>query len=396
MRIAFLTPEYVTESNYDGGLANYLHRVCLSLVKLGHCPVVIVTSDKNEAFVHHGIEVHRQRTFNKWISILDRLTLRKFSITLNWIWQSWVLNKRAKRIHKKNGFTIIQYASYTATGIFKLGGVPSVARISSYQPLIRKSYGLKLSLDQFISERLEEFSMAKQDGLFGPSTVISEIVGQAIDKKVEVIESPFTLDITEVDRQPYEDLLLGKKYILFFGSLGLLKGVGTIADMIEQLLQRHTELFFVFIGKDLGYHQSSMMEHVWNKAGSCRGRVLYLGKMSHKQLYPIIENAFAVVLPSRIDNFPNTCLEAMAHRRIVIGTKGTSFEQLITDGVNGFLCERDNPKDLLLTIEKVFNQTNCHRKQMSEKALERIKNLSPEIMVNNLVSYYQQIVKQNT
>src|ERR1051326_7456438 len=48
----------------------------------------------------------------------------------------------------------------------------------------------------------------------------------------------------------------------------------------------------------------------------------------------------SVVLPSLIDNLPNSCLEAMGLGRVVIGTKGTSFEELITDEANGFLIEQ--------------------------------------------------------
>ena len=32
LRVAFATPEYVTEKHFDGGLANYLNRVSRSLV----------------------------------------------------------------------------------------------------------------------------------------------------------------------------------------------------------------------------------------------------------------------------------------------------------------------------------------------------------------------------
>lgn len=45
MRIAFLTTEFVNESNFSGGLANYLLRVCLGLKELGHKPKVFVITD---------------------------------------------------------------------------------------------------------------------------------------------------------------------------------------------------------------------------------------------------------------------------------------------------------------------------------------------------------------
>jgi hypothetical protein len=60
MKICFVTPEFVTEAkNFDGGLSNYLYRVSLGLLELGHHPVVMVASDTTEVFTHRGIEVHR-------------------------------------------------------------------------------------------------------------------------------------------------------------------------------------------------------------------------------------------------------------------------------------------------------------------------------------------------
>ncbi len=66
-------------------------------------------------------------------------------------------------------------------------------------------------------------------------------------------------------------------------------------------------------------------------------RLVLIDNLPHRQLYPIIAAARLVVLPSLVDNLPNACLEAMGLGTAVIGTTGASFEELITDGVNGFL-----------------------------------------------------------
>lgn len=103
MRIVFVTSEYVTESNFDGGLANYLYRVSLSLIKLGHQPAIVVTSSTNEILNHNGIEVYRVKLnfSNLWFRLFDRLTLNKLNNTVNWLYQSWRLNRVVKKVHKK-------------------------------------------------------------------------------------------------------------------------------------------------------------------------------------------------------------------------------------------------------------------------------------------------------
>jgi hypothetical protein len=60
MRIAFATPEFVTEDHFDGGLANYVNRVSKGLAARGHDVHVITLSTRNEnEFDHDGVLVHR-------------------------------------------------------------------------------------------------------------------------------------------------------------------------------------------------------------------------------------------------------------------------------------------------------------------------------------------------
>jgi glycosyltransferase involved in cell wall biosynthesis len=137
-----------------------------------------------------------------------------------------------------------------------------------------------------------------------------------------------------------------------------------------------------------------MMEYIFDKAGSERHRVLHFESMRHEALYPIIKNAHAVILPSRIDNFPNTCLEAMYFGQIVVGTRGTSFEQLIDDGVSGFLCPPDDPKSLLKVTQKALNLSNLQREAMSKNAKNRIAALSPEKVIPELIHFYKSVIQR--
>jgi glycosyltransferase involved in cell wall biosynthesis len=134
------------------------------------------------------------------------------------------------------------------------------------------------------------------------------------------------------------------------------------------------------------------MEYLWEKAGRYRGRILSLGDMRHELLYPIMANARAVVIPSLVENFPNVCLEAMAHRRVVIGTRGTAFEQLLEDGASGLLCEPGDPASLVEAVEKALRLSDGEREKMGERAAERIRALRPEIVVEQLLSFYRDVM----
>jgi len=96
-----------------------------------------------------------------------------------------------------------------------------------------------------------------------------------------------------------------------------------------------------------------------------------------------------VVLPSRVDNLPNTCLEAMALGRVVVGTRGASFDQLIDDGQNGFLCDIDSPESLRAAVERALALTDAQRATVGASAARRIDELRPEKTIPPLVAFYE-------
>jgi glycosyltransferase involved in cell wall biosynthesis len=380
MKICFVTPEFVTEvKNFDGGLSNYLYRVSLGLLELGHQPVVVVASDVTEVIIYREIEVHRVLVESQFQSgVVSRL------------YQSYVLNQYLVQYNRESAVDLVQYASFLGVGYYRLPDLPSVVRISSYEPLWMTYYGHDIGL--FSDEiALEEAAIRRADGVFGPSKILAQEIEKNCGCPVQVIESPFIYDEPELDYTYFETFQL-KKYLLFFGTLGLLKGVNTIADALPEILSRHRDLSFVFIGKDAGFGGMKMMEYVYTQAGANRDRIIYIDKLEHKRLYPFVEKALAVVLPSRIDNFPNTCIEAMAHGKIVVGTHDTGFEQLIHDGVSGFLCERDNPGSLVDAINQVLKLEKEKKISIENSARERIRFLHPQFVVNDHIEFYKKTI----
>lgn len=384
MRIGFVTNEFVTEAScFDGGLANYLYRVALALKEMGHEPVILVASDRQEILAYNHIEVHRVAVVNPG-----------FPISVFWLYQSYMLNEYIRERHCSMPFDVLQYTSYTATALYRVETIPSVVRISSYNPLLMRYYNFPFEQDIEYQNTLEMLALHHVDRVFGPSRIIADIIQEREGLPVELIESPFVYDVDRKDPKIVENELAGKRYLLFLGTLGILKGILTIAEMIQELLTTYPELYFVFVGKVTAYQGKSISEYLREKAGDAHPRILHFQPMPHAQLYPIIEQAEAVVLPSRIDNFPNTCIEAMAHGKIVIGTRETGFDQLITDGVNGFLCFKDQPEELFRTIEVVLRLPLDQKRRIEQQARQRVEALRPEKVVTQLIAFYKHVIQE--
>ncbi|MCM3901879.1 MAG: glycosyltransferase family 4 protein, partial [Pyrinomonadaceae bacterium] len=119
-------------------------------------------------------------------------------------------------------------------------------------------------------------------------------------------------------------------------------------------------------------------------------RLVLLEKLQHHQLYPVIAGAHMVVLPSLIENLPNAGLEAMGFGKVVIGTAGTSFDELISDGATGFLVSPNNPEALAEKI--IFAWKHPKLSEMGAAARQKTLEFSPEKTVETLLTYYREIL----
>ena len=401
MNIALVASEFVTEHSFAGGLSNYLYRTACMLQQLGHTVTVITAAGCTETLDYHGIPVRRVAIKDQtgwkipWYFLkLDALTRLKFNMAIHTLWQSYMLNREVRRVHREKALDVVHYAHLEAVGILRPRSIPAVIRLSSSTRLCHECGGYG-STDAYIrqQEQLEHRALKRADAIFGPSKFIAEHVSKDIGRPIDVIESPFTMDTDHLDDSVYTEHLQNKKYLLFYGSIGHIKGVGTIAKIIHTLLSQHRDLQFVFVGKQLnGQKGGPLLEQVRTNAKEHSDRIMHFHPLRHNQLYPIVQHAHTVVLPSLIDNFPNTCIESMAHNRVVIGTRGNGFEQLIDHGKSGLLCAVDDPEDLLQNINMALLMTEKEREAMGAHAAARIETLHPDIIGPKLLALYEKAI----
>jgi glycosyltransferase involved in cell wall biosynthesis len=393
LRIAFATPEYVTEDNFDGGLANYINRIARFLAELGHDVHVVTLSQKNEErFAHDGVMVHRVMLKPVW-HVFNRVTRYSFLTTLHWLNFSTQTFRKLKQLHREHPFHLIQYPSYSFCGLFSIMFLRAVhvVRASSYQPALNDAAGVKRNLDSAVSERLEALQYKLTRNVFVPSKAMQRTLKTKV-RDARVIRTPFYLETREWDDSVYKQFLDGKEYALYFGRFQLHKGFHTLAQALPQFLRQCPDAYVALVGRDMETSlASSMAGFARAQCGGSADRLILLENLPHSQLYPVIAGARLVVLPSLIDNSPNACLEAMGLGKVVIGTSGTSFEELIVDGVNGFLIP---PADAASLAEKMISAwTDPQLATISAAAKQRTLEFAPEKTVTSLLSYYSEVLR---
>ena len=396
LRIAFATPEFVTEDHFDGGLANYLNRVSKSLAQLGHDIHVVTLSSKNEdEFDHEGVMVHRVMLKPAWHTF-NRLTRYSMTTTLHWLNFSTQTYRKLKQLHRREPFDLIQYPNYSSCGLLSIPLLRTthVVRASSYQPGWNDVSGHRRNLDSALLDRLEALQYKLTRNVHAPSRAVQDLlITKTIARDARLIRTPFYVETREWDTTVHDQFLKNKKYLLYFGRFQLHKGFHTLAHALPRFLHECPDAYVALVGRDMETSlASSMAAFARAQCNSSADRLMIMENLPHSQLYPVIAGAHLVVLPSLIDNLPNACLEAMGLGKVVIGTRGTSFEELIVDGVNGFLVTPDNPQAL---AEKMIAAWNDERlPEMSAAAKEQVLSFAPEKTVPTLLSYYAEVLSR--
>lgn len=395
LRIAFATPEYVTEDYFDGGLANYINRIAKLLVELGHDVHVVTLSQKNEEqFEHEGVMVHRVMLKPVWYAF-SRVTRYSLTTTLHWLNFSTQAFRKLKQLHRQHPFHLIQYPSYSFCGLISIPFLRTthVVRASSYQPALNAAAGVERNLDTAVAERLEALQYKLTRNVFAPNSAMQKMLANKTNlRDAPVIRTPFYVETRDWDETVYEQFFKGRKYALYFGRFQLHKGFHTLAQSLPRFLNQCPDAYVALVGRDMeSTFGSSMAGFARAQCGSSASRLILLDHLPHSQLYPVIAGAHLVVLPSLIDNSPNACLEAMGLGRVVIGTSGTSFDELIVDGVNGFLVPRADHESLAEKMIAAWDDPRLAK--MSEAAKQRMLEFAPEKTVTSLLSYYSEVIR---
>lgn len=396
MHIAYVTSEFVTEKEF-GGLAVYLNNISNIMSTHGHKVTIITLSEhEGELLYKNGIDVIRVRRTSMG-SLTD-----DFGVTLGMLEDSWKLYNAIKKVKRNIQLDVVQSANYQAVGFFRDYHLPTIVRASSDSSLLRNAADVKFDYEFALKQKkiediMELMCVKRADAAYAPSTLCAKAITKRSGRRIDVIESPFVESDLELDDNFYRKKLKGKKYLLFNSSLSLLKGTHLGIEAADYILSKYPELNFVYVGNAGGIKQleggyQSIASILRNQKDKYNGRVIYLGKLEHKKLYPIVQNSLACVLPSRVDNLPNACIEAMAQGKIVIGTYGASFEQLIKNKQNGLLIQRDSVNALIKAIEYLMGLSEQEYEEMGRRAKKTVTRLLPENIYEQVIRYYQNVI----
>jgi len=187
----------------------------------------------------------------------------------------------------------------------------------------------------------EALSITLADGVLSPSAFLGRQVRAWLDlprERVEVLPYPIGPLLDYDPQAPAEDGLC-----LFVGRVEPRKGVFEFVEAAVRVARRHPKARFRFVGgphfrdgKSGGTQTSELLLSLI--PGPLRERFDFAGRVPRDSLGAEYRRAAFAAVPSRWDNYPNTCMEAMSCARPVLASDQGGMAEMVEDGVSGLIA----------------------------------------------------------
>lgn len=132
-------------------------------------------------------------------------------------------------------------------------------------------------------------------------------------------------------------------YFVYFGRLAIEKGFRTLLQAVQQSGER-----LVIVGA------GGLEKEAEDAVAAGGGRLSWLGRRTGRDLFDVVANARAVILPSECyENAPLAILEAYALGKPVIGADIGGIPELVKEGETGFLFPSGDVEGLRAAIKRM-------------------------------------------
>jgi glycosyltransferase involved in cell wall biosynthesis len=351
-----LTPTFVTESN-SGGMGAYLHRLTKALRDLGHEPEVFTLSQETPGPIQfENIRVERVGSaHDSPLRLICRLSLLSSRTNISdvggRVGGALGLSRAFNRRNQEKPFAVLQSSDYGLAGLFirKHRRRLHLVRCSWASDLFIAADGNLDRLDSQLYCHLERYCIRKADVAYAPSEFVAKYYRDQYRLKVEVLRPPFMLETEIASDPPWE---LPPRYFVYFGAICPRKGTDVLAAALPLVWREEPEFAMVWAGE--AWHGAlDSYRPMWGEQAS---QVRWLGLIPKPQVYAVLRRAEAAVIPSRVDNLPNTLIESLLLNVPVIGSLGASIDELVEPGTSGELVPIGQPAALAGALVKAWRR----------------------------------------
>jgi glycosyltransferase involved in cell wall biosynthesis len=383
MKIAFLTPEYPhAKTGSSGGIGTSIRNLAIGLLAEG-CSVRVLVYGQNEEgiFDDNGITIQRIRNV-------------KFK-GLSW----WLTRKKVERIinelYADAAIDLVEAPDWTGiTSFIKPKKCPIVIRLNGSDTYF-------CHLDQrpvkWINKFHERRALEKADGLISVSQFTADLTNEVFGLKKEFTIIPNSIDVDLFDGNGNININgNAKNVILYFGSLIRKKGLLELPFIFNEVVQKNPNVQLLLIGKNVpdivtGNPSTwQMMQQLFS--ANALPNVSYLGSVPYQEIKAHVKAAGLCVFPTFAEALPVSWIEAMALQKPIVASNIGWANEVIEDGVEGFLVYPKDHKKYAQRIIELLEDPEMQR-EFGMAARKKVElKFSTQIVAQQSLSFYKSLI----
>ncbi len=385
MNVCFLSREYPPRIN--GGVGVYIYEMARTLVELGHTAHVITEACGGEGEnIEDGVYVYRVKPVKLPVFLFIR---NKLAETFERLEYSFAVSKKLSQIVKKKQIDVVESTDARAEGLwyyFFHKNPALLIKLHTPESIIFDWNNSLRSLDFSILKTIEEFWIMKAGKLLCISAEMPHVLSKYYKFDFHgIIQQPNPVDV-DLFKPDWNSENGRDPIILYVGRLEFRKGVHVFIRAIPEILKEFPGARFIFIGKDDGI-KPYLLRKI--KEFDCEKNTVFFDYLPHNALPGYYQKSSLCVIPSLWENFPYTCLEAMACGRPVVASCVGGITEIVENGINGVLVPPGSVKELAQAIIEVLrNKTFADKlgKAASELINEKFNRFK---IVEESIKIYQ-------
>ncbi|RKG51429.1 glycosyltransferase family 1 protein [Acinetobacter cumulans] len=235
---------------------------------------------------------------------------------------------------------------------------------------------LRAAYHRYWIRHIEHATMQRANKVIAVSQFASQIA------KKKVINTPIDVIYNGIYTQLYQPPKDRKSNhpfrLLYVGGWKTLKGIDLFPSIMKEL--GHDFVLYYTGGANAESDKSTMPNNM-----------IDIGRLNEAQVINAMQEADALLFPSRSEGLSLTVLEAMSCGLPVIATRGSSLTEVIIDGENGILCKQDSVADFSQAARKLANNEAFYFSCSNKNHLRVIQKFSFETMCTSYIHLYREL-----
>jgi len=257
--------------------------------------------------------------------------------------------------------------------------------IISIQGIYTKMQFIQPTLKGFFQKFIEKYSIIKFQN-FGCRTNWDSNFVKELNQNAEVYNMPELINQNYFNKKWVGN---EKQVIVFVGSIIKRKGIEVLISALKLVKIQFPQINLKLIGSYSKQYYNYLQKII--KHSNLESNIHFLGVQNNVQISKILSEASVFVLPTFIDNSPNSLAEAMAVGMPCIASDVGGIPSMITDNFDGLLFPSGNFKSLSEKILEVLNNKNIRKKLSENSKNTAINRNTTEVVLKSTLEVYQKI-----